>query len=79
MNGKLDENQKNFYLQKMQTLVKIIIDEAYNMAYLNYVESLHDSTMDIDSYTIGLISDKFKRDIYFIDAQNKNALQRSKS
>jgi hypothetical protein len=69
--GQLDDNRVQYYLDKLKLLVKTIVDEAENAAYSEYIESLHDASMDVDSYTIGLISDKFNRDIYFIDARTR--------
>ena len=69
--GKLEEEKIKFYLQKLEDLVHEIVDEAECSAYTEYIESLHDSSMEVDSYTIGLVSDKFNRDIYFIDARTR--------
>lgn len=52
-------------------LIQLILDEAEDSAFKSYVKSLSDVTEDIDSYLIGVISDRFNRDIYFIDAKTR--------
>lgn len=71
MEGQLSDERIQFYVDKMKRMVQAIVDESENAAYTEYIESLHDSSMEVDSYTIGLISEKFNRDIYFIDARTR--------
>ena len=71
LEGQLDPERVDFYIGKLEKLVQAIVEEAENSAYMEYIESLKDSSMDVDSYTIGLISDKFNRDIYFIDSRTR--------
>ena len=71
LEGQLEPERVDFYIGKLEKLVQEIVDEAENSAYTEYIESLRDSSMEVDSYTIGLISDKFNRDIYFIDARTR--------
>jgi hypothetical protein len=40
-------------------------------AYSEYKENLRDNTACIDMFSIGMLSDQFNRDIYFIDAKNR--------
>jgi len=69
LDGELEKERVQYYLDKLEILVQSVVDEAHDSAYTEYIESLHDAFMDVDSYTIGLISEKFNRDIYFIDAR----------
>ena len=71
LQGQLDKKRIEYYLNKLQSMISEVLEEAENSAYTEYIESLHDSSMDVDSYTIGLISEKFDRDIYFIDARTR--------
>ena len=71
LNGKLEQKRIDFYIGKLEQLTHAVVEEAENSAYTEYIESLIDSSMDVDTYTIGLISDKFNRDIYFIDARTR--------
>ena len=71
LGDELDEERINFYINKLEKLINSVVKEAENSSYFEYIESLQDATMDVDSYTIGLISEKFNRDIYFIDARNR--------
>ena len=51
--------------------LKKVLKEAEGLAFKNYVFGLRNVSSNVDTYTIGLISDKFNRDIYFIDARNR--------
>jgi hypothetical protein len=69
--GQLDEKRIEYYVNKLESMIQEVVDEAENSAYTEYIESLHDASMEVDSYTIGLISEKFNRDVYFIDARTR--------
>ena len=71
LEGQLKEERIQYYINKLKLFVTAVVDEAENSAYNEYIESLHDASMEVDSYTIGLISEKFNRDIYFIDARTR--------
>jgi hypothetical protein len=71
LKNQLDDNSIKFYIDKLEKLVQEIVDVSEDSSYTEYIESLQDSSMDIDTYTIGLISEKFNRDIYFIDSRTR--------
>lgn len=71
LEGQLEPERVNYYVSKLKDFIQSVTDEAENSAYNEYIESLHDTSMEVDSYTIGLISEKFNRDVYFIDARNR--------
>ena len=79
LDGQLEQNQINFYVSKLNSLVQAVVDEAEDSAYSEYINSLEDSSKDVDTYTIGLISEKFNRDIYFIDGRNRMPYRNSGS
>jgi hypothetical protein len=71
LDGQLNDERIKYYINKLELFIKAVVDEAENSAYTEYIESLHDASMEVDSYTIGLISEKFNRDIYFIDSRTR--------
>lgn len=71
LKGQLSEERVKYYINKLKLFVTAVVEEAENSAYTEYIESLHDSSIEVDSYTIGLISEKFNRDIYFIDSRTR--------
>lgn len=71
LGDELEEERVNFYISKLEKLINSVVNEAENSSYSEYIESIQDATMEVDAYTIGLISEKFNRDIYFIDARNR--------
>jgi hypothetical protein len=69
--GQLTHARVQYYIDKLSKFIYAVVNEAENSAYKEYIESLHDASMEVDSYTVGLISEKFNRDIYFIDARTR--------
>ena len=65
LGDKLEKERVNFYISKLEKLINSVVNEAENSSYTEYIESIQDATMEVDTYTIGLISEKFNRDIYF--------------
>lgn len=55
----------------VKKLLTLVLKEAEDFAYKSYVKGLKNVSEDVDSYTIGLISERFKRDIYFLDGNNR--------
>lgn len=47
------------------------------MSFNDYVNNLKNISDQVDTYTIGLISDRFNRDVYFIDANTRMPYQTS--
>lgn len=71
LKGNIDEESVSYYVGKLKLLIRAVVDEAENSAYTEYIKGLCDTPMEVDSYIIGLISDKFNRDIYFIDSSTR--------
>lgn len=70
------EPKKIEYLKEtLSNFVNVLVDEAEDSAFNEYVEGLKNISDEIDSYTIGLISDRFNRDVYFIDANTRMPYQ----
>jgi len=60
-----------FYIDKLKKMIQTVSSESEDFAYSEYIESLNENDIDVDQYTIGLMSDKFNRDIYFIDSKTR--------
>jgi len=48
-----------------------ILKESESITYHNYIKRLENISLDIDSYMVGLISDRINRDIYIIDSKTR--------
>ena len=65
-------DKKAEYIRNIvRKLLKEVLTEAQDSAFKDYVKGLENVAEDVDSYTIGIISDRFKRDIYFLDGKNR--------
>lgn len=67
----LDQQRAKYIENCLCKLLKEILDEAEESAFQSYVKGLENVTEEVDLYTIGLISDRFNRDIYFIDGKTR--------
>ncbi len=67
----INEKQQDYLATKLFDLITYIGKEAENEAFENYVKSLENTREDIDSSTLELISDRFNRDIYFLDGSTR--------
>ncbi len=72
--------------KKLAYLKKVVIDftdrvtdVAETLAYNEYIAGLGDVSETVDQKTIGLISDKFERDIYFVDGRTRMPYQNASS
>ena len=71
LSNNLDSKRINFFLNKLDQLILLACKESYEISYNEYVNNLQNNSVDIDTSTIDMISDKFKRDVYFIDANTR--------
>ena len=67
----VDPEKIKYIRDTLFTFVNTLVDEAENSAFKEYVNGLKNISDEIDSYTIGLISERFNRDIYFIDSSTR--------
>lgn len=77
--GKLSDNKLSNLKKIVLNFADKIFEEAEKIAYTEYVNGLQDVSEDVDQQTIGLLSDKFERDIYFIDAGTRMPYQNASS
>lgn len=68
---KVDKTRVTYFISKFITLIKQACIQADNSSYKEYVKGIQNSAINVDGYSIGLISNKFDRDIYFIDAKDR--------
>lgn len=60
------------YIEKcFRKLLTEVLNEAEESAFQTYVKGLENVSEEVDSYTISFISDRFNRDIYFIDGKTR--------
>jgi len=68
LGNNIEKARKKFCIDKITTLVSQILNEADEKAYKKYIENLKDLSVSVDSYTIELLSNRFNRNIYFMDS-----------
>lgn len=67
----IKSDKKEYLLNKFSIFLKTVCLEAEKEAYKNYIDGLEKNKDDIDSYSTEFISDRFERDIYFIDGNTR--------
>ena len=70
LNGSSKEQTKCI-LSSISELIELICMEAYNLAFKTYKKGLENIGTYVDSYSINYIADRFNRDIYFLNGNNR--------
>lgn len=70
LNGSSKE-QTRFILSSISELIELICMEAYDLAFKTYKKGLENIGTYVDSYSINYIADRFNRDIYFLNGNNR--------
>lgn len=65
--GKVERNQLKKMVSKMLKLFSLMVKFSYQTAFEDYKTKLQDVQEPIDSQYLELLSDHFKRDVYFLD------------
>lgn len=69
---KLINKGKREYLRNIFSIfLKVICNEAYKETFKEYVKGLENTKEDIDTYSIDFISERFDRNIYFMNDSNR--------
>lgn len=67
----IDTEKVSYIRSALSNFVNALVDEAEDSSFKEYVDGLKNISDEIDSYNIGIISDRFNRDVYFIDASTR--------
>jgi len=67
----VDKRKKQVLQDKFGKLISAVLVESDHTAYKTYLKNTKDVSFDVDSYTINLLSERFNRDIYFLDANTR--------
>lgn len=76
---KLSDEKLGFLKKLLLSFISQIVNAAEDRAYDTYVHSLKDVSETVDQQTIGMLSDKFNRDIYFVDGRTRMPYQNASS
>lgn len=67
----IDHKKTEYICNSTDKFLRDLLKEAENTAFKEYIKGLEHVGDDIDTYTIDSISNRFKRDIYFLDGKNR--------
>ena len=71
----IDKTKREFCINKMDKLCESILNQAENMTFKKFIKNFKDFNVSVDPFTVGILSDKFNRDIYLIDVRNRMPYQ----
>ena len=67
----LEEEKSDYLIKVLISMFLFILKISKKQAYEEYISNMKDVNEDVDSFTLSIISDKFNRDIYFIDGETR--------
>jgi hypothetical protein len=67
----LEKSKRQFFIDKVILLCNAVTEQAEQIAYKKFCKDLKDISLTIDPFTIGILSEKFNRDIYLIDSRTR--------
>lgn len=71
MKNSIESKRKHTCVKKLLHMINSITDEADKMAYKEYKYNIKNTSITVDYHTIKAISDRFDRDIYFINSKTR--------
>jgi hypothetical protein len=67
----VSSSKAKYIYDTVSNMLTEILSEAETATYNNYVKNLENLTEEIDPYMISLVSDRFNRDIYFLNGTDR--------
>jgi hypothetical protein len=67
----IQKDRSEYIKHIIREFLEEILSECEKHSFKKFVKGLENSSEDIDSYTIELISNRFKRDIYFLNSEDR--------
>lgn len=71
LGNSIDKKRKKYCIDKIVNLASEIVEEVEASVFKKYVNSRNDSTVTLDCHTVNFISDRFNRNIYFLESSNR--------
>lgn len=67
----LPEDKADYIRKIAKKFFKTILDRSERDAFKSFIKGLQNMSEEVDEFTIGIISDHFNRDIYFVDGRTR--------
>lgn len=67
----IDKEKSDYIGSIVNKFLCEVLKEAEDSSFKEYVKGLENVAEDVDTYTIELISERFNRDVYFLDGKNR--------
>jgi len=67
----IDKEKSDYISNIVNKFLCQVLKEAEDSSFKEYVKGLENVAEDVDTYTIELISERFNRDVYFLDGKNR--------
>lgn len=67
----LSLKQTKYYILHFTNLINSVVDQAEELSYDEYIKNISNTPVTVDEYTTKIISQRFKRNIYFINSKSR--------
>lgn len=67
----IDNSKKEYLTNVFIIFLKVLCNESHKEAYKRYIKALENTKEEVDSYTIEFVSNRFNKDLYFINGENR--------
>lgn len=67
----IDKEKSDYISNIVNKFLCEVLREAEDSSFKEYIKGLENVAEDVDTYTIELISERFNRDVYFLDGKNR--------
>ncbi len=71
LGASVDSKKKQFCVEKFISLIEAVLKESDDVSYKAYLKTVKDVSFEVDAYTVGLLSERLNRDIYFLDSKTR--------
>lgn len=71
LGNSIDKKRKKYCIDKVVNLASDIVEEVETSVFKKHVNSKNDSIVTVDSHTVNFISDRFNRNIYFLESSKR--------
>ena len=69
--SKIRPKKVKFCISLFVELLEAVVQQAEEMAFTHYISSLKNTALNVDNFLIESLSNRFNRDLYFIDGQSR--------
>jgi archaellum component FlaC len=71
LGSSIEKKRKKYCIDKVVNLISEIVEQVEESVFKKYLDSITEQVLSPDSHTINFISDRFNRNIYFLESSKR--------